>query len=71
MNVLKTALQNVIGLFVDDEFMAVAILAVVAATAIVARFTAQNALLAGGFLLGGCVTVLVAGVRRALRARSR
>ena len=65
---LRTALKEIIGLFVDDELLAVGILVVVAATAVAAKLMGL-ASLAAAVLLGGCLAVLVLGVMRTARAR--
>jgi uncharacterized membrane protein len=70
MNALKMMLANIAGLFVDDEFLALGILVVVAIAALLAKGTA-NALAAEITLLGGCVAVLVVGVWRSARSQHR
>jgi hypothetical protein len=64
---LKGALSEIWGLFVDDELLAVGILIVVALTAAIAKLIATS--LAGAVLLGGLLGVLVLGVLRTARAR--
>jgi hypothetical protein len=66
---LKGALREILGLFVDDELLAVGILVVVALTAAIAKLTALGTSLAGVVLLGGCLAILVLGVMRTARAR--
>jgi len=68
MNALKTLWRHGVGLFVDDEFLALGILAVVALAAIAMKISA-NSTAAEVALLGGCVAVLVAGVWRSARPR--
>jgi hypothetical protein len=65
---LKAALREIIGLFVDDELLAVGTIVVVALTAAVARLAGLPAV-AAAVLLGGCLAVLVLGVMRTARAR--
>jgi hypothetical protein len=65
MTLLKTLLREIIGLFVDDGLLALAILAVVglgAWTLNDGRFDETDAAAA---LVGGCLVVLVASVVRA------
>jgi F0F1-type ATP synthase assembly protein I len=70
MNPLRLFGKEIIGLFLDDEFLAIAVLILV--SAVVALVKALNLLpLAAGFLLLlGCVTILLISVRRAAAARS-
>ena len=68
MNALKTLWRHGLGLFVDDEFLALGILAVVALAAVAVKVTADSTA-AEVTLLGGCVAVLVAGVWRSARPR--
>ena len=64
MSVLSLILRELIGLFLDDEFLAVAVLAVVAVAGIAAWLSAPS-LLVGAVLLLGSVLVLTASVLRA------
>jgi len=65
MNVLNLIFREFVGLFVDDEFLAVAILAVIAGCAAVAVYTDTSAaLVVGALLLAGCIAVLLASVVR-------
>ena len=66
---LKGALREILGLFVDDELLAVGILVVVALTAAIAKLTTLGTSLAGVVLLGGCLAILVLGVMRTARVR--
>jgi uncharacterized membrane protein YgdD (TMEM256/DUF423 family) len=59
-------LGELLGLFVEDGSLALAILAVVAAAAILAA-AAAPALLVGLLLFGGCLAVLIENVVRARR----
>lgn len=67
MNVLKLIFREFVGLFVDDEFLAVAILAVIAGCAAVAVYTDISVLVVGALLLAGCIVVLLASVVRGSR----
>jgi hypothetical protein len=67
MNTLTEILRNVAGLFIDDEFLAIAVFAVVALTAFLTLFAGVSPLLAGAVLFGGNVLVLVLGVLRTAR----
>lgn len=67
MTALLALLRDVVGLFVDDGSLALAILGVVAIAAIVAALTPNMPLLAGAVLLAGSLGVLVVNVMRAER----
>jgi uncharacterized membrane-anchored protein len=71
MNLLKSLARETIGLFIEDEFLAIATLAVVGVTAFVIKTMATDPVIAGFILLGGCVVVLVAGVWHTARAHAR
>lgn len=63
--------RSLFGLFVDDEFLAVATLAVVAATAALIFGLGVQTLFAGGVLLVGNVAVLVIGTARTASKRRK
>ena len=66
MEILKASVKELVGLFVDDGSLAVAILAVVAASAWTAlRLEANSS--AALLLVFGCVAVLAENVLRAAR----
>jgi hypothetical protein len=67
MSALAVLYRAVAGLFVDDGFLALAILLVVALAGLVAALKPGFALQAGGILLFGCLGVLVGSVLRAGR----
>jgi hypothetical protein len=69
MTLLKTASREIVGLFVDDEFLALGALAVVGLAAVVVRAATTDTLPAAATLFGGCLVVLVAGVLRTARFR--
>jgi hypothetical protein len=64
---LAAILRDVLGLFVDDGSLALAILGVVAIAAIIAAFAPDRPLLAGAMLALGCLSVLLVNVGRARR----
>lgn len=68
MNLVSLICREFVGLFVDDEFLALAVLGVVGIAALCAFWLALPTLATGGILLAGCIIVLVAS---ALRARER
>ena len=69
MTVLTTIGREIVGLFVDDGSLAVAILAWVAVVAVLMAGMNVNAAIAGGVLFAGLVAILLENVLR--RARSR
>ena len=64
MNLLSLILRELLGLFLDDEFLAIAVLALVAVAGIFAWLAAPP-LLVGGVLLLGSILVLTTSVLRA------
>lgn len=64
MNLLKDVLGELIGMFVGDARLSVAVLAVVAVSAVVVRVAGMDPLVGGAVLLAGCLLVVVEGVRR-------
>ncbi|RUP10246.1 hypothetical protein [Hyphomicrobium sp.] len=71
MKAMREILFSLIGLFLDDEFMAVAILAVVGATAFLTVGLGVPAWWAGAFLLLSMVLVLAGSVLRTARRTVR
>lgn len=66
MNVVSLILRELFGLFVDDEFLALAVLAVVAICGLLV-WLAVPQLLVGGLLLVGCVAVVMSSALKASR----
>lgn len=71
MSVLRMIWKSLIGLFVDDEFLAIAIVLVVALASGLILLVGVPPLVGGGFLLLGCVAALALGVRRTAFRRLR
>jgi hypothetical protein len=67
MTTLSLLLRELVGMFIDDGFLALAILAVVAVAAGLAVLAAVPQIVVGAVLLCGCVGVLVASCLRASR----
>jgi len=67
MSVLSLIVRELIGMFIDDEFLAIAILAVVAATALLIFAFGAPPLVAGAVLPIGCIAVLLRSVASASR----
>ena len=70
MNPLRLFGKEIIGLFLDDEFLAIAVLILVSAVAALVKALNLLPLAAGFLLLLGCVTILLISVLRAAAARS-
>lgn len=66
MNVASLILRELFGLFVDDEFLALGVLAVVAICGLLVWFAVPQ-LLVGGLLLAGCVAVVMSSALKASR----
>lgn len=67
MNTFGTALRSLIGLFVDDGWLAAATLGVVAFAEAVRFVLPTRPILAGTILLVGCLAVLVRSILVGLR----
>ena len=65
MNILVTASQTLVGLFVDDGSLAIVILMIVLVPGIFSILTPNMPLVAGAVLLIGCLVVLFANVMKA------
>ena len=66
---LRKIFLEILGLFIDDGFLALAILAVVAAAAFLVFVVDAPKAVAGGVLLIGCLGALTASVGIASRKR--
>ena len=64
MTILKAMARELLGLFMEDEFLAIGILFVVGATAVLTKALSINGPAAGAGLLVGCICVLAVGVRQ-------
>ena len=64
MTTLRLILRELFGLFIDDEFLAIAIIAVVSTAAGLAFIVKSPSIYVGSFLLLGCVGVLCHSVWR-------
>jgi hypothetical protein len=67
MNMLRAVFGELAGLFVDDGWLALEIVAVVVFAAMTATLISSVPLVAGAVLLLGCLGVLLANVVRAGR----
>lgn len=67
MTILRLIVAQLVGMFIDDEFLAIAVLVVVGIAAALAYALQTPAVLVGAVLLLGCVAVLVVSVARDIR----
>ncbi len=67
MNIIRLILREFIGLFVDDEMLAVSILAVVAGCWLLAHYVHDTSFTIGALLVIGCVGVLLSSVVQGAR----
>jgi hypothetical protein len=66
---MKAVLRELVGMFVDDGFLAVAVLGVIAAAAVLAFAVDAEPLVVGAVLFLGVMAVLVESAFRAGRRR--
>lgn len=67
MTIISLILSELVGMFVDDEFLALAVLAVVGVAAGLSAWLAAPPLLIGGVLLVGSIAVVVSSALKASR----
>jgi hypothetical protein len=67
MNIVRLAVREFIGMFVDDGNLALLALLLIAAITAAVKFLALPPLVGGILLLIGCLAILVQSVRRAAR----
>ena len=67
MSTITAIVRELIGLFVDDGTLALAIVAVVVAAGLAAAFAPAAIWASGGILLFGCLGVLLVNVMTAKR----
>ena len=68
MTMVKELAAELIGMFVAEKRLAIAVLAVVVAAGSLVDFAGLNSLVGGGVLLFGCLMLLIESVCRAARA---
>lgn len=71
MTILKDVLSELVGMFLGDAHLSVAILLVVVLAAGLINLAGASALLGGVVLLAGCLTVLIGAVLRAARQHTK
>jgi hypothetical protein len=68
MTMLKDIVAELIGMFVGEKRLTVAVLAIVVTAGSLVDFTDLNPLVGGAFLLFGCLVLLIESVCRSARA---
>ena len=68
MTVLKEVVAELIGMFVAEKRLTIAVLTVVAMAGCLVDFTDLDPLLGGSVVLFGCLILLIASVCRSARA---
>jgi hypothetical protein len=67
MSILFQVLKDLVGMFLADARMTLAVLALVAGTAALARYEVFDLITVGWLLLAGCVVLLLVSVGSAAR----
>ena len=70
MSLIKEILAEMVGMFVGDARLTLAILALVGAVAALTRLAGIDPLLAGAVLTVGCLAVLIENVRSTARTKA-
>ena len=70
MTMLRAVVAEIIGMFVGDARLALAILATIAGAAVLIRLTPVDPLVGGLLLFLGCPILLIENVRRSARTRA-
>jgi hypothetical protein len=65
MNIVRLAVKELIGMFIDDGNLALLALILIAAVTVAVKLLALPPLLGGAVLLVGCLAILMQSVRRA------
>ena len=68
MTMLKELAAELVGMFVAEKRLAIAVLAIVAMTGLLVDLAGLNPLFGGAVLLFGCLMLLIESVCRATRA---
>lgn len=71
MTILKTAFEELIGMFIDDGALALLSLVLIVAVVAGAKMGYVSGLVAAIALLAGCILILAESVSRAARSKFR
>jgi hypothetical protein len=69
MSALRTAVQEFLGLFIDDGSLALFVIILIALVTAAVKETSIPPLLAGVVLLVGCIALLIESLHRAAKAK--
>ena len=67
MKVFKLIIDELVGMFFDDELLAFAVIGVVVIAAVCSFVLHADSIVVGGLLLVGCVAVLAASALKGMR----
>jgi thiamine transporter ThiT len=67
MNIVRAILSELVGMFVDDENLAIHAIALIAAVALAVKLASLPPLFGGLLLLVGCIAILLDSIRRGAR----
>lgn len=67
MNIIRVVFSELVGMFVDDGYLALLALILIAAVTAAVKLLALPPLPGAYLLLGGCLAILLESVRRAVR----
>lgn len=67
MKLIQLIVSELLGLFVDDEFLAIAVLALVALASLLTFILAVPTGYIGVLLVGGCLAIVAGSLLRGLR----
>jgi hypothetical protein len=68
MTVFKELAAELLGMFVAEKWLAIAVLAIVAVAGSLVDFAGLNPLVGGAILIFGCLTLLVESICRSAKA---
>ncbi|TGP45273.1 hypothetical protein EN802_23370 [bacterium M00.F.Ca.ET.159.01.1.1] len=71
MNMIRVALKELVGMFVDDGNLALLALVLIALVTSAVKLIALPPLLGGFLLLVGCLAILLDSARRAARGSNK
>ena len=70
MNVIRTALAELVGMFIDDGQLALTLIALIAAVTLAVKIAGIGGLAGGLVLLAGCILLLLESVYRDARRKA-
>ena len=70
MNVIRTALAELLGMFIDDGQLALTLIALIAVVTLAVKVAGLGGLAGGLLLLAGCILLLLESVYRHARRKA-